>query len=225
MYYVKNIIKGEIKMKEKIKGLLIGIISGVLIVTTVFAASGVIQKNLEYNNIKITLNGQEIQPKDANGNYVEPFTIDGTTYLPVRAISNALGLNVDWDGNTNTVLLSTTGSNSGQVVYEKGGIKITYTGFTQGDYSKKFKFLVENNSSRAITVQARDESINGFMVSGIMSDDVQPGKKANAELTYYNSTLEENGISIVENLEFSFHIFDEETWDTIDDSPVIKVTP
>ena len=45
MYYVKNIVKGEIKMKEKIKGLLIGIISGVLIVTTVFAASGVIQKS------------------------------------------------------------------------------------------------------------------------------------------------------------------------------------
>ncbi len=213
-------------MKEKIKGLLVGIISGVLIVTTGFAANGVIQKNLEYNNIKITLNGQKIQPKDANGNYVEPFTIDGTTYLPVRAISNALGLNVDWDGNTNTVLLSTgNSSNSGQVVYEKGAIKITYTGLKEENRSKSFCFLIENNSSKAITVQARDESINGFMVSGIMSDDVQPGKKANAELTYYNSTLEENGIGTIENLELSFHIFDEKTWETIDDSKMIKITP
>lgn len=61
---------------------------------------------LEYNNIKISLNGKNIDPKDANGNYVEPFTIDGTTYLPVRAVANALGINVDWDGNTNTVVLS-----------------------------------------------------------------------------------------------------------------------
>ena len=85
--------------------------------------------------------------------------------------------------------------------------------------------MIENNSSKAITVQTRDESINGFMVSGIMSDDVQPGKKANAELTYYNSTLEENGIGNIESLEFSFHIFDEETWKTIDDSKMIKITP
>lgn len=27
-------------------------------------------------------------------------------YLPVRAVANALGVNVDWDGNTNTVILS-----------------------------------------------------------------------------------------------------------------------
>lgn len=61
---------------------------------------------LVYNNIKITLNGNAVTPKDAGGNAVEPFIIDGTTYLPVRAISNALGLGVDWDGTTNTVKLS-----------------------------------------------------------------------------------------------------------------------
>jgi len=41
--------------------------------------------------------------QDANGNYVEPFIIDGTTYLPVRGISNALNLGVGWDGENNTV--------------------------------------------------------------------------------------------------------------------------
>ena len=46
-----------------------------------------------------------MEPKDANGNTVEPFIIDGTTYLPVRAVSNALGLNVGWDDATSTVSL------------------------------------------------------------------------------------------------------------------------
>lgn len=74
-------------------------------VTPVFAASLTKTAELVYNNIKITLNGKEIAPKDVSGNVVEPFIIDGTTYLPVRAISNALGIDVDWDGSTNTVVL------------------------------------------------------------------------------------------------------------------------
>ena len=47
-----------------------------------------------------------IEPKDVNGNVVEPFIIDGTTYLPVRAICNALGLKVNWNSETNTVELT-----------------------------------------------------------------------------------------------------------------------
>lgn len=59
-----------------------------------------------YNNIKIKLNGKEIIPKDEKGNTVEPFIIDGTTYLPVRALANALNLEVNWDSYNNTVVLS-----------------------------------------------------------------------------------------------------------------------
>ena len=215
-------------MMKKLKGIVLGIIIGVLLVPTAFATINTITKELSYNDIKISLNGKLFEPKDANGNVVEPFIIEGTTYLPVRAVGDALGLNVEWDGASKTVLLtdsSKTPSASGTVVYEKGGIKITYLGIKQGDYSLNFNFLIENNSSRGITVQARDESINGYMISGIMSDEVQPGKKKNGELTYYNSTLEENNISNINEFEFSFHIFDEETWDTIDDSEPIKINP
>ena len=64
------------------------------------------QATLYYNDIKITLDGEQLDPKDAAGNTVEPFTIDGTTYLPVRAIGNALGLGVDWDSENNAVVLT-----------------------------------------------------------------------------------------------------------------------
>lgn len=66
-----------------------------------------------YNNIKIKIDGVTITPKDANGNIVEPFTIDGTTYLPVRAIAEALNMEVTWYSDTNTVWLKTA-SNSSQ---------------------------------------------------------------------------------------------------------------
>lgn len=215
-------------MKDKLKGIVLGIVIGVMLVPTAFAAIGTVTKDLSYDDIKISLNGKIIEPKDANGNKIEPFIIEGTTYLPVRAVGDALGLNVEWEATSKTVLLTDSSksvSTTGKVVYEKGGIKITYVGIKQEDSFIDFKFLIENNASNGITVQTRDESINGYMMSGIMSEDVQPGKKANGALTYYNSMLEENGIDNIDELEFSFHIFDEETWDTIDDSNIIKINP
>ncbi len=72
---------------------------------TVFAKTISEQAEIFYNNIKIYIDGAEIVPKDANGNVVEPFTMNGTTYLPVRAISNAFGKDVEWDGSTQSVYI------------------------------------------------------------------------------------------------------------------------
>lgn len=94
-------------MKKRLQGLIGGILIGAILTSGVAYAKQFSETaELFYNDIKISLNGQDVQPKDANGSYVEPFIINGTTYLPVRAVANALGVNVDWDGNTNTVILS-----------------------------------------------------------------------------------------------------------------------
>ena len=77
-----------------------------VLVVPAFASTLSKTAQLVYNNIKITLNGNAVTPTDANGNVVEPFIIDGTTYLPLRAISNALNLDVSWDGNTKTAALT-----------------------------------------------------------------------------------------------------------------------
>ena len=63
------------------------------------AISSAISKTVEvvYNNIKLNIDGTEITPKDANGNVVEPFNFNGTVYLPVRAVGEALGKDVSWD--------------------------------------------------------------------------------------------------------------------------------
>ena len=98
-------------MKQNLKGFVTGIIVSALVfsmVGTSFAKSGTIQKELEYNNISVTLDGKKLDLRDAKGNSVEPFMFDGTNYLPVRALAEALGLNVTWDGTTHTVKLSST---------------------------------------------------------------------------------------------------------------------
>jgi hypothetical protein len=58
-----------------------------------------------YSEIEIVLNGGLLIPKNVNGTVVDPFAIDGTVYLPVRAISEGLGLAVEWDGEDKKVLI------------------------------------------------------------------------------------------------------------------------
>lgn len=74
----------------------------------VFAKQAQETISVAYENIKLLIDGKEITPKDAGGQTVEPFIYDGTTYLPVRAIGEALGKTVGWDADTHTVSIQGT---------------------------------------------------------------------------------------------------------------------
>jgi len=91
------------------KGFVAGVLVTLLFTTALpaFATAGTKAIEVTYNNIKITLDGKQITPRDGQGNIVEPFLYEGTTYLPLRSVANALGLAVDWDGTTQTVILGT----------------------------------------------------------------------------------------------------------------------
>ncbi|MCL1795180.1 MAG: copper amine oxidase N-terminal domain-containing protein, partial [Oscillospiraceae bacterium] len=94
--------------KFSLKSCVAGFLAAMLAVatmTTALATQGSRQITVDYNDIKIEIDGREIKPMDANGNIVEPFISDGTTYLPVRAVAGAVGYAVRWDGDRNTVVL------------------------------------------------------------------------------------------------------------------------
>ncbi|MCL2401497.1 MAG: copper amine oxidase N-terminal domain-containing protein [Oscillospiraceae bacterium] len=59
-------------------------------------------------SVSVALNGQNQTLTDANGNQVFPIMFEGSTFLPVRAISQLLDIPVDWDPQTRTVLLGDT---------------------------------------------------------------------------------------------------------------------
>ena len=95
---------------KNFKGFIAGMLTMLLIVSmagTVSATNGKVMKELEYRDIKVSLDGEILDLRDAQGNVVEPFKFDGTNYVPVRAIAQILGLNVAWDGKNATVLLTT----------------------------------------------------------------------------------------------------------------------
>ncbi len=57
-------------------------------------------------DMTVTLDGAAQTFQDTNGQTVYPIVYNGTTYLPVRAISGLVGLSIEWDGATNTVKLT-----------------------------------------------------------------------------------------------------------------------
>jgi hypothetical protein len=93
----------------KKKAYLCGVLTGALIFGAVpsFAANGVQSLAASFQDIKIYINEQLIQPKDAAGNAVEPFIVEGSTYLPIRAIAEALGQEVGWDNGAKAVYIGT----------------------------------------------------------------------------------------------------------------------
>lgn len=119
-----------------------------------------------------------------------------------------------------------TASISEQVVFEQDGIKITATGLDSDGslFGADVNFLIENDSEQNITVQVRNVSVNGYMVDTSMSADVVSGKKSNDSMTIMSSSLEESGISAISDIEFSFHIYDAEDWETIVDSDVVSLS-
>lgn len=96
-------------MKHQWKGFLSGVLVTVLaigLIGTAAAAGRQTQATLNYTGINITYNGAKVTPTDAQGNPVEPFIINGTTYLPLRGVAQILGLTVAWDAASNTAALT-----------------------------------------------------------------------------------------------------------------------
>ncbi|MBW4082056.1 stalk domain-containing protein [Paenibacillus sp. S150] len=66
-----------------------------------------LQKISAYLNhsIRFTVNGAAYTPVDNNGKTLVPITYNDTTYLPVRALANALKVPVTFNPSTNQVIL------------------------------------------------------------------------------------------------------------------------
>lgn len=186
----------------------------------VHATVGTRTATLSYDNIKITLDGKETLPIDASGNAIEPFIIDGTTYLPVRGISSALGLDVGWDNQTKTVQLSTPGAFSGAVqVYDDNNVTIEFAGCTaEKPYSWAdtvyyyANFNVKNKTDVELTFQTDALSFNGISYDGLAgSKTVAP--QSSGKVSFYTDTLLPTGginktSGQIRVIDFSYSIFD-----------------
>ena len=110
------------------------------------------------------------------------------------------------------------------VLLDESGVKITAKSLSEDElFGTELKLMIENNSGKDLTFQCRNSSVNGYMMDAMMSVDVADGKKANDAMTFMSSDLETCGIEAIADMEFSFHIFTTEDWDTHLDTPKIQL--
>lgn len=101
-------------MKRFYAGLLIGLLVGLILVTTTFALAAP-------DTIKLIINGQEIKCD------VPPRMIDGRVMVPARYVAEPLGAKVSWDGNKNAVIItSNNGANGTTTITNSSNNSLNY---------------------------------------------------------------------------------------------------
>ena len=101
-------------MKTKTAYFLAGILSVVLLLGVsipALAANDLL--TITIHPIRILVNGEIFRPKDNEGNEVMTFSVNGTSYAPVRALAEAYGLEVGYDAKTNTATVNGPGKQVG----------------------------------------------------------------------------------------------------------------
>ncbi len=108
-------------MKKRIKDLFIGFIIGCLLMTTTpVLANTVLQKiDVVLNAVKVEVNGEQLN--------ADNILYNGTTFLPMRVVAEAVNKEVEW--NQDTMTASIVDKSDKQEVNNVSENKITYEDF------------------------------------------------------------------------------------------------
>lgn len=95
------------KHRQKATYFLAGILAALLITTLVSPAMAALtDKTIQVRGgVGIYIDGEKLNPTDVNGNPVDTFIYNGTTYVPIRAVSTAFGKSIRYDSPTQSVYI------------------------------------------------------------------------------------------------------------------------
>ncbi|MBQ3379743.1 MAG: copper amine oxidase N-terminal domain-containing protein [Clostridia bacterium] len=146
----------------------------------------------------IIINGAKQTFTDANNVTVYPVLYNGTTYLPLRAVGNSLGMDVGWDGATQTVTL--TKKTEKPAAYE-GGTEILFNGLAWGSSPQKVSqsMYLPNPLKTDVTIPYFDSAV--YMHSVLKEAEVIRG----GGCTYGKSDVDVAGYKADAKLYFAYN--------------------
>ena len=90
-------------MKHRLQGVVMGMLTAIFLFNATAYASTVLQAiYVDFNPIKIFINGQERNPPAD----MKPFIYEGRTYVSLRYIGEAFGKKVDWEPSSRSVIIA-----------------------------------------------------------------------------------------------------------------------
>jgi hypothetical protein len=91
---------------------------------------------------------------------------------------------------------------------------VTITGIDTDDlWGYTLKANLENKSAdKTYMFSVESAAINGVQCDPLFATEVAAGKKANSDISFTDSTLEENGIEEYTDIELTFRVYDSDDW-------------
>ncbi|WP_339303752.1 stalk domain-containing protein [Paenibacillus sp. FSL R5-0519] len=93
------------------------------------------------HGLAIEVNGQKFTPTGDQGKKLAPITYQGSTYLPVRSIADALNTEVKYDSQNNKVSIGSSSSSGGSASTGNSGSTSPSTGANTQAAGVKSKYL------------------------------------------------------------------------------------
>ncbi|WP_435921947.1 stalk domain-containing protein [Paenibacillus sp. DYY-L-2] len=126
-----------------------------------------IQANLNHG-ISFLLNGEAWTPKDANGGTAVPISYKGTTYVPLRAVAEATGADIEWNAAKQQISISAAAGNDEVAGQPSSGVRTPF-GVNNVSHLKWSYYTsgITRNKDELLFGETQYET--AFMVSGINS--------------------------------------------------------
>lgn len=100
-----------------------------------------------------------------------------------------------------------------RVLAENDDVAVIVTGVRMDEiWGYTLYLYLMNKSEKDVMIAIEDASINGYMADPFFASSVKAGKVKFTTVSWSDTTLEENGITEVTDLEFTLRAYDENDW-------------
>lgn len=143
------------------------VVMAIITITAIPVMAALVQKEITVSTgINIYVDDVKLNPVDANGKPVEVFIYNGTTYLPARAVSTAVGKPINWDGKTQSIYIGKHDSEEpvamlSDLDYFDAGLKFTH--------EKEVKDNLGNTYFDALTTNSYSDGWQTYKINGMYS--------------------------------------------------------
>ena len=174
------------KRMQKAKYFLSGILCTLMLLALTEPALGaLVGKAIQvYTGVNVYVDDVKIEPQDEHGNPVEVFSYNGTTYLPVRALSKAFGKPIQWDGKTLSVYVGKHSSDKPAVwlenldYFDSDGHTLKASKDTKDNLATVYKGNIIKNlimDCQSYTQYRPNETTGGIFVSWRRKEELPTG--------------------------------------------------
>ena len=99
------------------------------------------------------------------------------------------------------------------LLFDDSNCSMIVTGFEpDSTWGYTVNVYLENKTDKTLMFTVGDAAVNGFMCDPTWAKTVAPGKRSNTAINWFQSALEENGITQVESISLPISVYDANDW-------------